>query len=392
MNLRRLMRGSARRAARLRRGVRRSTLGPAGSTSPHSRPRNAGTTGSSSNRRTGRSGSKNGTCLYPRPASTANQPAACWPMSTATRLASVSSRATLSIQVRADATARRDRRRSIRLLTPTASSIHSSAQASVGAADGSRCPGTRPWITSRAGCGTAILEKRHNEVMYHVGRSGEDGFTERVLAAWGVDGHNTHTNVCSAGGRSGYDLLAWGSTGPVPDHANARLILLHQRPSRGRALLQPPCSTCHGSQSRRRETDRLDTRLSNTATHADHWLPSYPGSEPAVLLAIANHLIQTGAYNREFLERWWNWKEYLSRERPESPVTFANFEQSSQELYARLTRSSLLRASPDVHRDRRAGRAAGRRAGHALLTHIWRWAAAGNLGGWQIARACLLNV
>ena len=37
----------------------------------------------------------------------------------------------------------------------------------------------------------AIMEDRRNEVMYHVGRPGEDGFTERILAAWGVDGHNS---------------------------------------------------------------------------------------------------------------------------------------------------------------------------------------------------------
>ena len=29
----------------------------------------------------------------------------------------------------------------------------------------------------------AIREGRQNEIMYHVGRPGEDGFTERVLAA-----------------------------------------------------------------------------------------------------------------------------------------------------------------------------------------------------------------
>ena len=32
----------------------------------------------------------------------------------------------------------------------------------------------------------------------------------------------------------------------------------------------------------------FDTRLSNTATHADRWLSPYPGSEPAVLLAVAD--------------------------------------------------------------------------------------------------------
>ncbi|HZO48534.1 MAG TPA: molybdopterin-dependent oxidoreductase, partial [Gaiellaceae bacterium] len=50
----------------------------------------------------------------------------------------------------------------------------------------------------------ALDEGRPNAVMYHVGRPGEDGFAERVLAAWGVDGHNSHTNICSSGGRAGY--------------------------------------------------------------------------------------------------------------------------------------------------------------------------------------------
>ena len=54
----------------------------------------------------------------------------------------------------------------------------------------------------------AIQEDRHDEVMYHVGRPGEDGFAERFLLAWGVDGHNSHTNICSAGARLGYSL--WG--------------------------------------------------------------------------------------------------------------------------------------------------------------------------------------
>src|SRR5207248_2753712 len=42
-----------------------------------------------------------------------------------------------------------------------------------------------------------ILEGRRNEIMYHVGRPGHDGYMERVLQAWGIDGHNSHTNVCS---------------------------------------------------------------------------------------------------------------------------------------------------------------------------------------------------
>ena len=35
----------------------------------------------------------------------------------------------------------------------------------------------------------------------------------------------------------------------------------------------------------------LDPRLSNTAAKSDIWLPTWPGSETWVLLAVANHLI-----------------------------------------------------------------------------------------------------
>jgi hypothetical protein len=39
---------------------------------------------------------------------------------------------------------------------------------------------------------------RRDGIMYHVGRPGEDHYTNRCMQAWGVDGHNSHTNVCSA--------------------------------------------------------------------------------------------------------------------------------------------------------------------------------------------------
>ena len=52
----------------------------------------------------------------------------------------------------------------------------------------------------------AIVENRRHEIMYHVGRPGEDGYANRVLQAWGIDGHNSHTNVCSSSARLGHFL------------------------------------------------------------------------------------------------------------------------------------------------------------------------------------------
>jgi len=45
--------------------------------------------------------------------------------------------------------------------------------------------------------------KRRDGIMYHVGRPGDDGYANRVVESWGVDGHNSHTNICSSGARCG---------------------------------------------------------------------------------------------------------------------------------------------------------------------------------------------
>ena len=235
----------------------------------------------------------------------------------------------------------------------------------------------------------AIREDRHNEVMYHVGRPGEDGFTERVLCAWGVDGHNTHTNVCSAGGRSGYEYWM-GIDRPSPDHANARVILLVSAHLEAGHYFNPHAQRVMEAKNDGAKLIVFDTRLSNTATHADHWLATYPGSEPAVLLAIANHLIQTSAYDQGFMERWWNWKEYLIQERPELQPTFASFVRVLKELYQEY---SFAFAAKESGLDSAVIEEVAEivaKAGTRLSTHSWRSAAAGNLGGWQTPRCLFL--
>src|SRR6266545_2120796 len=209
----------------------------------------------------------------------------------------------------------------------------------------------------------AIQEGRPNEVMYHVGRPGEDGFTERVLASWGVDGHNSHTNVCSSGARAGYHLWT-GIDRPSPDHASADVILLISSHLEAGHYFNPHAQRVMEAKQRGAKLIVFDTRLSNTATHADVWVSPQPGSEPAILLAIVAHLLRTGRYDREFMRRWWNWAEYLAAEHPDRPATFEEFEAVLAELVAG--------------------------AGTRLSTHTWRSASAGNLGGWQVARTLFL--
>jgi len=235
----------------------------------------------------------------------------------------------------------------------------------------------------------AIVEDRPNDVMYHVGRPGEDGFTERVLAAWGVDGHNSHTNICSSGGRAGYHWWM-GLDRPSPDHANAKVILLVSAHLESGHYFNPHAQRIVEAKQHGAKLIVVDTRLSNTATHADWWLASQPGSEAALLLAIANHLIRNRLYDREFVRRWWNWQEYLACARPGGAQTFAEFERVLAELYAEFTFELAERESGIAAATLREVAEAVASAGTRLATHTWRSAAAGNLGGWQVARALFL--
>ena len=235
----------------------------------------------------------------------------------------------------------------------------------------------------------AITEGRQNEVMVHLGRPGEDGFTERVLASWGVDGHNSHTNVCSSAGRTGYQFWT-GSDRPSPDYANAKVIYLISAHLEAGHYFNPHAQRITEARANGAKLIVVDTRLSNTASQADHWLSPVPGSEAAINLSIARHLIATGRYDREFVRRWWNWAEYLKACHPELPVSFAAFEEVLAGLYEDF---SFEFAAAESGIDAKvlaeiAEVIAG--AGTRFAAHVWRSAAAANLGGWQVARSLFL--
>src|SRR5438067_7026202 len=238
----------------------------------------------------------------------------------------------------------------------------------------------------------ALVEGRQREVMYHLGRPGHElVYLQRVFHAWGIDGHNSHTNVCSASARAGYAF--WhGMDRPSPDHANARFILLLSSHLETGHYFNPHAQRIIEAKMRGAKVAVIDSRLSNTASMADYWLSPWPGTEAAILLAMARLLVSERRYDRAFVEKWTNWDEYLREERPDLTVTFDSFHTALEELYAPYTpefaaEESGVSAATIVEIARAIGAAGG-----ALATHIWRNTAAGNLGGWQVARALELLV
>jgi anaerobic selenocysteine-containing dehydrogenase len=235
----------------------------------------------------------------------------------------------------------------------------------------------------------AIREGRRSEVMYHVGRPGEDGYAERVMAAWGLDGHNSHTNICSSGARAGYHFWM-GFDRPSPDHAGAEVILLVSAHLESGHYFNPHAQRVMEAKKEGAKLIVLDLRLSNTATHADYWLAPYPGSEAAIFLAIARHLIENRLYHREFVRRWWNWQEYLESERADLEPTFENFETALSELYREYSFEYAEKESGVSAAVLREVAGVVAKAGTRLSSHNWRSAAAGNLGGWQVSRTLFL--
>lgn len=235
----------------------------------------------------------------------------------------------------------------------------------------------------------AIVENRQNEIMVHLGRPGEDGYTERVLASWGVDGHNSHTNVCSSGGRTGYQFWM-GIDRPSPDHANAKVIYLISSHLETGHYFNPHAQRITEARANGAKVIVLDTRLSNTATHADFWLSPQPGSEAAINLAICRYLITTHQYDREFVRRWFNWSEYLENCCPALPVTFETFEGELARIYDEFTfEYASAESGIDVHTLTQVAQTVAE-GGSRFSSHSWRSAAAANLGGWQVSRTLVL--
>ncbi|MEE9372836.1 MAG: molybdopterin-dependent oxidoreductase [Saprospiraceae bacterium] len=232
----------------------------------------------------------------------------------------------------------------------------------------------------------ALREGRQNEIAYHVGRPGDEGFTNRVLQSWGIDGHNSHTNICSGGARAGYAMW-YGHDRPSPDHTNAKFILLISAHLESGHYFNPHAQRILEGKMKGATLAVMDPRLSNTASMADYWMPTYPGSEAAVMLAWIKILLNDGTYNREYMENWVNWEEYMEKVHPKDAQTFENFIEKLKIEYAEFTpeyaaAESGLKAEMIVEIGKKIGA-----AGNRFASHTWRSASIGNLGGWAVSRA-----
>ena len=87
---------------------------------------------------------------------------------------------------------------------------------------------------------------------------------------------------------------------PSPDHTNAKVILLAS--SHLCYYFNPHAQRILEGNDERCKINSIDPKLSNTASMADEWLPTYPGSESAVFMAIAKIILEEKLYDTNILE------------------------------------------------------------------------------------------
>lgn len=162
---------------------------------------------------------------------------------------------------------------------------------------------------------------------------------------------------------------------PSPDHANARFILLLSAHLESGHYLNPQAQRIIDGKMAGAKIAVMDPRLSNTASMADYWLPTYPGTEAAILLAMAKLILDENRFDAAFLKSWTNWQELKVDGFQARGQSFEAILEALKRHYARYTpefaeKESGIKADIIVRIAREIAD-----AGSRFASHLWRGSA-----------------
>jgi len=248
-------------------------------------------------------------------------------------------------------------------------------------------------------------------IMYHVGRPNENGFGPRVPQSLGIDGYNSHTNICSAGAREG--TIQWANDDRnSPDWANAELIFLQSSHAADAGhYFQQSAGLIADARKRGAKMVVIDPRMSNSAGMADLWIPTWPGTEAALYLYLANRILNekdkdgNDLVDHEFVKNWINWdrlmtnREYLKKmvdwgyiSKVPTDDSYEEFIEMLKELYSPYTKEMVVRECRLEGMEYKLDQLWEMfvPAGAKIATYLWRAGPIGHRGGWMNTRAGFL--
>jgi anaerobic selenocysteine-containing dehydrogenase len=242
-------------------------------------------------------------------------------------------------------------------------------------------------------------ELSKKSVMFHVGRPNENGFTGKFWETLNTDAFNSHTNICSAGGRT--PTIQWANDDRTsPDWANAKLIFLNSSHAADAGhYFQQSASFIADARKKGAKLVVMDPRMSNSAGMADLWIAAWPGTEAAIYLYLVNRMLQENQVNKPFVKKWFNWevmmdnKDYLNfmvkkeyiKALPESN-TFEAYMEMLKELYSPYTLEYAAKETRVAAYKLEQLYEMFIWADTSISSYFWRATAAGNRGGWVSGR------
>ena len=242
-------------------------------------------------------------------------------------------------------------------------------------------------------------ELSRKSLMFHVGRPNENGFTGNVWATFKQDAFNSHTNICSSGGRT--PTIQWANDDRTsPDWANAKLVFLNSSHAADAGhYFQQSAGFIADARKKGARLVVMDPRLSNSAGMADLWIPVWPGTEPAVYLYLANRILQEDQVDKRFVKKWVNWEVLMNNRKYQEFMlekgyisklpkdkSFDSFLEMLKDLYSPYTLEYAVKETrvPGYKLEKLYEMFIW--AGDAVSSYFWRAAAAGNRGGWMSGR------
>jgi anaerobic selenocysteine-containing dehydrogenase len=248
-------------------------------------------------------------------------------------------------------------------------------------------------------------ELSKKSVMFHVGRPNENGFTGKVWHTLGSDAFDSHTNICSSGGRT--PTIQWANDDRTsPDWANAKLVFLNSSHAADAGhYFQQSAGFIADARKKGAKLVVMDPRMSNSAGMADLWIAAWPGTEPVIYLYLANRILQEGKVDKKFVKKWLNWEVFLDNKnylqfmvdkgyisKVPQKDDFESFLDVLKELYSPYTLEYAVKEThvPAYKLEKLYEMFIW--AGDAISSYFWRATAAGNRGGWMSGRSGYLPI
>ncbi len=184
-------------------------------------------------------------------------------------------------------------------------------------------------------------------VLFMAGTDSQSEFVRRFAEAFGSYNIVSHESLCLIAGTRGF-LDTFGEV-PIPDVRHSKYVLMLGA-NRFEALVTPDSMDLMAAMREGCKLVVMDPRYTKTAARADEWYPIRPGTDMALMLALAHVLIAEELYDEQFVaERCSGLAELTAHVAPLTPewaeqecqIPAADIRRIARELAAQAPRAMI---------------------------------------------------